>query len=109
MKTTSLNRSAGFHCLVSAVAVCGSFAGWNLWFVSGGWERHQHWGEGTLWAASAIIGLWAAVDAIRLARARGSEGIIVTMCGLLLAGFHFLSLLFLRMFVYMLAEGGPRP
>jgi len=109
MKLASLNSSAGFHCLVSAVAACGSFAGWDLWFVSGGWERHQHWGEGTLWALSAIVGLWAAVDTIRFARSHGSEGAMVTLFGLSLAMFHLLSLLFLRMFIYMLIEGGPRP
>jgi hypothetical protein len=109
MKLTSLNSSAGFHCLVSALAVCGSVAGWNLWFVSGGWQRHQHLGEGTLWAVSAIVGFWASVDTVRLARSLGSEGGMLAMCGTVLAIFHFLSLLLLRMFIIDLIIGGPRP
>lgn len=107
MNPSPRNPSARLHCLVSAIALGGAFAGWNLWFVSGGWQRQQHWGEGILWAVSAVVGLWAAVDAIRFAC--GAARVGLTAIGLALACFHIASFYLLLMFIRMLAEGGPRP
>ncbi len=62
-----------------------------------------------LWAISSIIGLWASANTIRLARRLGSEGAMPAVFAAMLAVFHLLSLLLLRMFIRMLTEGGPRP
>ena len=93
------------HCLISVAGVGGAFLGWNFWFTSGGWQRHEHWGEGILWGISAIVGLWGAIDAIRFDR--GSSW--VTAVSLLLCLFHMLSFLLFLLFLEFLANGGPRP
>jgi hypothetical protein len=98
----SKNTSAILHFLLSLLAVAGAGAGYHLW----SWQRHHHWGEGVLWASSGVIGLWAAVDTIRLAR--GGAGVGIGILGMLLAFFHFGALLALCLFLFMLAEGGPR-
>ena len=87
------------------MGVIGAFVGWNLWFVSGGWQRHQHWGEGILWGASVVAGLWAAFDAIRIDRVSSW----VSPISLLLGVFHVLSAMLFLFFISMLASGGPRP
>jgi hypothetical protein len=51
MPSQPSSSSVKFHCYVSVMGVIGAFVGWNLWFVSGGWQRQQHWGESMLWAA----------------------------------------------------------
>jgi hypothetical protein len=98
----SKNTLAGLHCLVSLLAVVGAGVGYGLW----SWERHQHWGAGALWGTSAVVGLWAAVDTIRLAR--GWVGFAIGILGMVLAFLHFGALLALCLFLFMLAEGGPR-
>jgi hypothetical protein len=107
VSTVPKQHSASLHCLVSFVAVAGVAVGYNRWLASGGWERHQHWGEGAIWALSATIGLWAAVDTIRFAR--GWTGVGVGLLGMLLGFFHVGAILGLGEFVFTLAEGGPRP
>jgi len=90
---------------MSVIALGGSFLGWNLWFVAGGWHRSDHLWEGALWGVSAVTGLWTAVDAIRFDKGTSA----VTVLAGLLCIFHTLSILLLWMFVKMLALGGPRP
>ena len=110
MKSLSRAHSAGFHCLVSLLAVAGSFAGWRLWFTAGGWERRSHWLEGALWATSAVIGLWAGIDAVRLGRGTWPPSLVGAasqIYGMFLCIFHVLSLLLFLMFLGMLAQGGP--
>lgn len=97
--------SAKFHCVISVLGVVGAFIGWNFWFASGGWQRHQHWGEGILWGVSAVAGLWGAFDAIRFDRASSW----VTPVSLLVGVFHVLSTMLLLLFIQILASGGPRP
>jgi len=98
----SKNTSAGLHCLVSLLAVVGAGVGCGLW----NWERHQHWGAGVLWGTSAVVGLWAVVNTIRLAR--GGVGFAIGILGMVLAFLHFGTLLALCLSIFMLAEGGPR-
>jgi hypothetical protein len=110
MRSPSRAYSAGFHCIVSLLAVAGSLVGWRLWFTAGGWERRAHWGEGALWATCAVIGLWAGIDAMRLGRGTWPAslvGVASQIYGMLLCIFHVLSLLLFLMFLGMLAEGGP--
>ena len=105
MSSQPSTPSAKFHCLVSLIGVFGAFIAWNLWFVFGGWQRHQHWGEGILWVVCAVAGLWGAFDAIRFDRASSW----VTLAALLLGFFHVLSAMLLLFFIQSLASGGPRP
>ena len=110
MKQASLNSSPALHCVVSAIAIFGSFAAWYTWVGVGGagWQG-QHWGQGVLWAGSAIIGLWAAVDALRLLwRKRGWQANLMALVTAGCAIFHLLSLLLLWNFINILMEGGPR-
>lgn len=106
MKLASLNSSVGFHCFVSSAAVFGSIAGWRLWFVCGGWQRQQHWGDGTLWALSAIVGLWAAIGTNRLAYPNRSAMAQVGVCLVII---HFYALLMLQSFIVWLMTDGPPP
>jgi hypothetical protein len=109
MKRLSPASSAILHCVVSALGFAGSYAGYRLWFVAGGWERRTHWGEGTLWAVSAIIGVWGAVDAVRLGRkAEPSVTVyLVRMVGAILVFSNGLAFLFFLFFLRLLADGGP--
>ena len=95
---------SGRRCIISAIALAGAFTAWNLWFVAGGWQRHQHRGEVALWLAASVIGILLAFDAIRLDRfARVVSGIAVALLGL-----HAASLWLLWMFLVLLADGGPK-
>jgi membrane protein YdbS with pleckstrin-like domain len=105
MTTQPSTRSAKFHCLVSLLGVVGAFIAWNLWFVAGGWQRHQHWGESILWSVSVVMGLWGAIDAVRFDR--GSSW--VTPTSILFGFFHMLSAMLFLLFMQGLASGGPRP
>jgi hypothetical protein len=104
MKLASLNSSCGFHCFASFVVVFGSIAGWILWFSFGGWQRQQHWGDGMLWAASAGVGLWAAIGTIRLAHPNGSA---IAQVGVCLVIVHVYSLFVLQSFIVGLITGDP--
>lgn len=106
MKTS---RASIRHCVISALAVIGSFVGWHFWFVSGGWQRDWHWVEGTVWAASISVGIWAGVNAIRIARHEGADGASIAAFSTILICLHTLSFLLFWMFVSMLAQGGPHP
>jgi hypothetical protein len=106
MKLLSHVPSAGWHCLVSVVSLGGSWTALNLWFTAGGWHRQQHWGDGTLWGASMVVGLWSAVDAMRLGRKSTPS---FALLGLLLCVAHTLSLCLFLIFLQILAEGGARP
>jgi hypothetical protein len=93
-----------FHGLISLIAIGGAITGWQLWFSFGGWQRHQHWADGTLWGISGVIGIWSAIDAVRFAR-----GPLTACLGVLVCLFHLFALLLFWMFVNLLAMGGPRP
>ena len=96
---------AQLHCLVSLVALLGAFFGYSFWFVSGGWERREHWGEGILWGTSVVVGLWGAFDAIRLDRLSSW----ISMVSFLIGAIHVLSAMLFLFFIKLLAGGGPRP
>jgi hypothetical protein len=101
--------SGWLHCLVSLVASAGSWAGYRLWFTVGGWHRQDHTAEGMLWALSAVIGIWGAVDAIRFARRPLTTGSAITMlAGILLGLYNILSFLLFLMFLNLLRLGIPR-
>ena len=101
MKPSQQVHSSRRDCFISAVAAVGSFVAWNLWFVAGGWHRYQHLGESVLWCVSVIVGLWAAVDAIRFDRGTSA----VTFFAVLLSIFHILAFLLLTTFVSMVLQG----
>jgi len=92
------------RCYISAFALVGAFGAWNLWFVSGGWQRQNHRGEVVLWSISVFIGILGAIDAIRLDRGAKS----VSVFAALLLVFHALALCLLWMFLSLLASGGPK-
>jgi hypothetical protein len=95
---------AEYYCLTSLVGVGGAYLGWKLWFISGGWERHQHWGDSILWSTSAVAGLLAAIAAIRI----GRGSLLVKAASLVLGTFHVLSLILFLIFMDLLSHGGPR-
>ncbi len=99
----SKNLSAGLHCLVSLLAAVGAAVGLSLWT----WAGHEHWGGGLLLAACGIIGLWAAVDSIRLGH--GWAGFGIGVASMLFVLFHLGALLAFCLNMFMLAGGGSRP
>ena len=105
MMLSTSHTSARRHNSISAIALAGAFLGWHLWFVAGGWHRQQHWVEGTLWGVCGVVGLWSAIDAVRLDR--GASW--VTLGAVALSVLHVLSLLLFWLFLNLLAAGGPRP
>ena len=102
MKSSPKFHSSWRDCLVSGLGFCGSFIAWNLWFVNGGWHRDQHLGEVVLWAASILIGIWAAVDVMR----RERELTPATVLAAVLCVLNSFSCLLFLFFLCMLLQGG---
>lgn len=92
--------------MISTIAMGGALLAWRLWFVNGGWNRHQHWLEGLLWGACILLGLWGAISAMFFYPGR----LVVKMTGAVLFILHaFSSLLFGYFFVWLKYGAGTVP
>lgn len=110
VKRVSPGTSAMLHALVAVLGLIGAWGAWRLWFTAGGWDRRNHWADGLFWAFSAIVGIWGAVDAVRLGRKAlpSQKGLLAVAMGMVLTLCNGFALLFFLMFLRMLGDGGPR-
>jgi hypothetical protein len=95
------HRSAKRACIVSLIALGGSFLAWAFWASRNGWPHHDHWGEAALWSLCAAVGFWATINAIRFDRMQSVVSFFAALLGIL----HALSSLLLWAFVAMWARG----
>jgi hypothetical protein len=91
--------------MISAIAFAGEVLGWRLWFVDGGWWRHQHWLDGALWGISIFCGLWGAISAVLFYPRRYG----VKAAGVVLFIPHAFSFLLFSYFVVWLKYGAGEP